>query len=139
MAVILYIRKDYFRGVTLSDKNAHILEFHYKGQDVDVFDNGVQVFHLEYFLESKFKANILDFYVPDINLRGKGYGSVCMLEIQDQLKKKQVTLIKAPIGYEMAPVGYTGPEQYLTLMTGFYEKTGFMISGDGDAAIQILG
>ena len=67
MAVILYIRKDYFRGVTLSDKSAHILEFHYKGQDVDVFDNGVQVFHLEYFLESKFKANILDFYVPDIN------------------------------------------------------------------------
>ena len=139
MAVILYIRKDYFRGVTLSDKSAHILEFHYKGQDVDVFDNGVQVFHLEYFLESKFKANILDFYVPDINLRGKGYGSVCMLEILDQLKKKQVTLIKAPIGYEMAPVGYTGPEQYLTLMTGFYEKTGFMIIGDGDAAIQILG
>ena len=139
MAVILYIRKDYFRGVTLSDKSAHILEFHYKGQDVDVFDNGVQVFHLEYFLESKFKANILDFYVPDINLRGKGYGSVCMLEILDQLKKKQVTLIKAPNAYEMAPVGYTGPEQYLTLMTGFYEKTGFMISGDGDAAIQILG
>ena len=60
-------------------------------------------------------------------------------EILDQLKKKQVTLIKAPIGYEMAPVGYTGPEQYLTLMTGFYEKTGFTISGDGDAAIQILG
>ena len=139
MAVILYIRKDYFRGVTLADKSAHIREFHYKGQDVDLFDNGVQVFHLEYFLESKFKANILDFYVPDINLRGKGYGSVCMLEILDQLKKKQVTLIKAPIGYEMAPVGYTGPEQYLTLMTGFYEKTGFMISGDGDAAIQILG
>ena len=125
--------------MTLSDKSAHILEFHYKGQNVDVFDNGVQVFHLEYFLESKFKANILDFYVPDIDLRGKGYGSVCMLEILDQLKKKQVTLIKAPIGYELAPVGYTGPEEYMELMTGFYEKTGFMISGDGDAAIQILG
>ena len=39
----------------------------------------------------------------------------------------------------MAPVGYTGPDQYLKLITEFYEKTGFSISGDGDAAIQILG
>mgnify|MGYP005802218143 CR=1 FL=1 len=139
MAVVLYIRKEYFRGVTLSDKSAHILEFHYKGQNVDVFDNGVRVFHLEYFLESKFKANILDFYVTDMNLRGKGYGRVCMLEILDQMKKKQVTLIKSPIGYKLAPIGYTGPDQYLALMTEFYEKTGFMISGDGNTAIQILG
>ena len=138
MAVVLYIRKEYFRGVTLSDKSAHILEFHYKGQNVDVFDNGVRVFHLEYFLESKFKANILDFYVTDMNLRGKGYGRVCMLEILDQMKKKQVTLIKSPIGYKLAPIGYTGPDQYLALMTEFYEKTGFMISGDGNTAIQIL-
>ena len=93
MAVILYIRKDYFRGVTLSDKSAHILEFHYKGQDVDVFDNGVQVFHLEYFLESKFKANILDFYVPDINLRGKGYGSVCMLEMNSWSDSSSIELM----------------------------------------------
>ena len=62
-----------------------------------------------------------------------------MLEILDQLKKRQVTLIKAPLGYDMAPVGYTGPDQYLKLITEFYEKTGFSISGDGDAAIQILG
>ena len=139
MAVTLYIRKEYFRGVTLSDKSAHILEFHYKGGNVDVFENGAAVFHLEYFLESKFKADIQDFYVTDINLRGKGYGRVCMLEILVQLKKKQVTLIRAPIGYDMAPIGYTGPEQYYSLMAEFYEKTGFSISGDGDAAIQILG
>ena len=50
MAIVLYIRKDYFRGVTLSDKSAHILEFHYKGENVDVFEKGVQVFHLQYFL-----------------------------------------------------------------------------------------
>lgn len=139
MAIVLYIRKDYFRGVTLSDKSAHILEFHYKGENVDVFEKGVQVFHLQYFLESKFKADILDFYVPVLTLRGQGYGKVCMLEILDQLKKRQVTLIKAPLGYDMAPVGYTGPDQYLKLITEFYEKTGFSISGDGDAAIQILG
>ena len=139
MAVALYIRKEYFRGVTLSDKSAHILEFHYKGETVDVFENGTAVFHLEYFLENKFKADIRDFYVTNINLRGKGYGSVCMLEILDQLKKKQVSLIKSPIGYTMAPVGYTGPEQYYSLMAEFFEKTGFSISGDGDAAIQILG
>ena len=133
MAIPLYIRKEYFRGVTLSDKSAHILEFHYKGENVDVFENGSLIFHLEYYLESKFKADILDFYVTDISQRGKGYGSV------DQLKKKQVTLIKSPIGYEMAPVGYTGPEQYYSLMAEFFEKTGFSISGDGDAAVQILG
>ena len=138
MAIPLYVRKDYFRGVTLSDKSAHILEFHYKGENVEVFENGVQVFHLEYFLESKFKANIMDFYVTDINLRGKGYGSVCMKEILDQLRKKQVTLIRSSLGYSLAPVGYTGPEQYLELMIGFFEKTGFSISGDGDSAIQIL-
>ena len=91
MAIPLYIRKEYFRGVTLSDKSAHILEFHYKGENVDVFENGSLIFHLEYYLESKFKADILDFYVTDISQRGKGYGSVCMLEILDQLKKKQVT------------------------------------------------
>lgn len=138
MPIPLYIRKEYYRGVTLSDKSAHILEFHYQGENVDVFENGSLVFHLEYFLESKFKADILDFYVPDISLRGKGYGTVCMLEILDQLKRKQVTMIKAPIGYELAPVGYKGPEEYIILMTEFFEKTGFSISGDGDAAIQIL-
>lgn len=139
MAIALYIRKQYFRGVTLSDKSAHILEFNYLGENVDVFENGSQVFHLQYFLESKFKADILDFYVTDMSLRGKGYGTVCMLEILDQLRRKQVTLIKAPIGYELAPVGYTGQQQYLGMMADFYEKTGFSISGDGDAAIQILG
>ena len=76
--------------------------------------------------------------MPDISLRGKGYGTVCMLEILDQLKRKQVTMIKAPIGYELAPVGYKGPEEYMILMTEFFEKTGFSISGDGNAAIQIL-
>lgn len=139
MAITLYIRKEYFRGVTLSDKSAHILEFHYKGENVDVFENGSLIFHLEYYLENKFKADILDFYVTAIGQRGKGYGSVCMMEILDQLRRKQVTLIKSPLGYAMAPVGYTGPEQYYSLMAGFFEKTGFSISGDGDAAIQILG
>ena len=32
-----------------------------------------------------------------------------------------------------------GPDQYRELMAGFYEKTGFSISGDGDIAIKILG
>lgn len=138
MSNTLYIKKEYFRGVTLSDKSAHILEFHYQGEDVDVFEKGVQVFHLQYVLESKFKAKLVDFYVPNLTLRGKGYGQVCLLEILDQLKKKQVTMIKSPIGYAMAPIGYTGPEQYYELMRQFYESTGFEISGDGDEAVQIL-
>ncbi len=138
MAIVLYIRKEYFRGVILSDKSVHILEFHYKGKDVDVFEKGRRVFHFEYFLENKYRAEILDFYVPDITMRGKGYGRACMLEILEQLRKKQVTMIRSALGYGMAPIGYTGPEQYMTLITEFFEKTGFSISGNGDAAIQIL-
>ena len=39
---------------------------------------------------------------------------------------------------EAYPLGYEGPEQYQRLMAGFYEKTGFSISGDGDLAMKIL-
>lgn len=138
MSTALYIRKEYFRGVTLSDKSAHILEFHYQGENVDVFEKGILVFHLQYVLESKFKAELVDFYIPNITMRGQGYGQVCLLEILDQLKKKQVTMIKAPMGYKMAPIGYTGPDQYYELMREFYQSTGFEISGDGDEAVQIL-
>ena len=112
MSIPLYIRKDYFRAVTLSDKSAHILQFIYSGENVDVFEQDTPVFHLQYVLESKTKAEIVEFYVTDFALRGKGYGSVCLNEITDQLAKKNVTFIKAPVGYRLAPLGYEGPEQY---------------------------
>ena len=80
----------------------------------------------------------LSFYIPDMTMRGKGYGSVCMCEILDQLRQKQVTVIRSPFGYALAPIGYTGPDQYRQLMRGFWGATGFEISGDGDEAIQIL-
>lgn len=64
MEIALYIRKEYFRGVTLTDKSAHILEFHYEGEHVDVFENGGLVFRFRYVLETKFKANIVEFYIP---------------------------------------------------------------------------
>lgn len=124
--------------MTLSDKSAHILQFIYSGENVDVFEKDTQVFHLQYVLESKTKAEILEFYITDFSLRGKGYGSVCLNEITDQLAKKNVTFIKAPAGYRLAPLGYEGPEQYRRLMEGFYEKTGFDISGDGSIAMKIL-
>ena len=66
MEIALYIRKEYFRGVTLTDKSAHILEFHYEGEHVDVFENGGLVFRFRYVLETKFKANIVEFYIPDM-------------------------------------------------------------------------
>ena len=66
MEIALYIRKEYFRGVTLTDKSAHILEFHYEGAHVDVFENGGLVFRFRYVLETKFKANIVEFYIPDM-------------------------------------------------------------------------
>ena len=138
MSIPVYIRKEYFRAVTLSDKSAHILEFHYRPQTVDVYEKGLSVFHMQYFLESKTKAEIIEFYLTDFALRGKGYGTVCMNEIVDQMGKKGVTLITALNGYELAPLGYTGPDQYRKLITGFYEKNGFTISGDGDIAMKIL-
>ena len=138
MSIAVYVRKDYFRAVTLPDKSAHILEFHYRPQTVDVFEKGYQIFHMEYLLESRTKAVIKEFYLNDFALRGKGYGTVCMNEIVDQLGKKGVTLITSPTGYDLAPLGYTGPDQYHELMRGFYKKTGFSISGDGDLAMRII-
>ena len=44
MSIPVYIRKEYFRAVTISDKSAHILEFHYLPQTVDVFEEGYQIF-----------------------------------------------------------------------------------------------
>lgn len=138
MSIPVYIRKEYFRAVDLSDKSAHILEFHYRPQTVDVYEKGLSVFHMRYILESKTKAAIMEFYLTDFALRGKGYGTVCVNEIIDQFRKKGVTLVTAPNGYELAPLGYTGPDQYRELISGFYGKTGFAISGDGDIAMKIL-
>ena len=138
MSIPVYIRKEYFRAVTLSDKNANILEFHYQHPTVDVYVKGLSVFHMQYFVAGKTKAEIIEFYLTDFALRGKGYGTECMNEIIDQLGKKGVTLITAPNGYELAPLGYTGTDQYRELIEGFYEKTGFTISGDGDIAMKIL-
>lgn len=138
MAVPLYVKKEYFRGVMLADKSAHILEFRYQKETVSVYEKGTLVFCLHYLLESKFKAEILDFYLIDQNLRGKGYGTVCMGEILDQLKKKGVTLIKSPLGYAKPPQGYGTREEYTELLTGFFEKTGFSMAGDGNTVLQIL-
>ena len=99
---------------------------------------GIRYFTWNIFLRVKQKAEIIEYYLTDFALRGKGYGTVCMNEITDQLAKKGVTLITAPTGYELAPLGYTGPDQYHELMAGFYEKVGFSISGDGDIAMKIL-
>ncbi|HJA80304.1 MAG TPA: GNAT family N-acetyltransferase [Candidatus Mediterraneibacter intestinipullorum] len=138
MSIPVYIRKEYFRAVDLSDKSAHILEFHYRPQTVDVYEKGLSVFHMQYILESKTKAVIIEFYLTDFALRGKGYGTACVNEIIDQFRKKGVTLVTVPNGYELAPLGYTGPDQYRELISGFYGKTGFAISGDGDIAMKIL-
>ena len=139
MSIPVYIRKDYFRAVDLPDKSAHILEFHYRPETVDVYEKGLSVFHMHYLLESKTRAEIVEFYLTDFALRGKGYGTACMREIIDQFGKKGVTMVTAPNGYELAPLGYTGPDQYRKLIAGFYEKTGFSISGDGGIAMKILG
>lgn len=138
MSIPVYIRKDYFRAVTLSDKSAHILEFQYRPETVEVFEEGLSVFFMRYYLESRSKAEIVEFYLTDFTIRGKGYGSACMGEIVSEMQKKGVTLITAPTGYQLAPLGYTGPEQYSELMKEFYYKNGFEISGDGDLALKIL-
>ena len=123
--LVVYLRKEYFRAVDLTDKSGHILEFKYMPKTVDVYEKGLSVFHIE-------------FYLTDFGLRGKGYGTACMNEIVTELGKKGITLIYAPTGYDLAPLGYTGPAQYKELMAGFYEKTGFTTSGDGDLMMKIL-
>lgn len=139
MSIPVYIRKEYFKVVTISDNSNHILEFIYRPQTVDVFEDGLSVFHMEYILENKTKADIIEYYLTDFALRGKGYGSACVEEIVSQLEKKGVTLVTAPVGYELAPLGYMGPDQYKELMTGFYHRTGFEIGADGGIAMKILG
>ena len=113
--LVVYLRKEYFRAVDLTDKSGHILEFKYMP-----------------------KIRVIEFYLTDFGLRGKGYGTACMNEIVTELGKKGITLIYAPTGYDLAPLGYTGPAQYKELMAGFYEKTGFTTSGDGDLMMKIL-
>ena len=72
MSLSVYIRKEYFRAVDLKDKSAHILEFHYSPKVVDVLENGFPVFHMEYIMGTKTKVNIVEFYLMDFGLRGKG-------------------------------------------------------------------
>ena len=71
MSIAVYVRKEYFRAVTLPDKSAHILEFHYRPQTVDVFEKGYQIFHMEYLLESKTKAVIMEFYLTGLRFGAK--------------------------------------------------------------------
>lgn len=119
-------------------RSPRILEFRYCPETVDVYEEGLSVFHMQYYFESKTKIHIAEFYLTDFSLRGKGYGTACMEEITDQFCKKGVTLVTAPMGYKLAPLGYTGPDQYQDLMFGFYEKNRFSVSGDGDMAMKIL-
>ena len=105
---------------------------------VYVYEKGLSVFHMEYVMENRTKVRVIEFYLTDFGLRGKGYGTACMNEIVTELGKKGITLIYAPTGYDLAPLGYTGPAQYKELMAGFYEKTGFTTSGDGDLMMKIL-
>lgn len=137
--LVVYLRKEYFRAIDLADKSGHILEFKYMPHVIDVYEKGLSVFHMEYVMESKTKVQILEFYLTDFGLRGKGYGTACMNEIVEELGKKGITFITAPKGYELAPLGYTGPDQYRELMERFYEKTGFTASADGGLVMKILG
>lgn len=139
MAIPVYIRKEYFRAVSLKENSAHILEFHYRPKTVEVYEQGLSVFHMEYLLETKTKVRIAEYYLTDFSLRGKGYGATCMNEILSQFEKRGITLVTAPLGYNLAPLGYTGPDQYKELMRGFYRKTDFSINGDVDMAMKILG
>lgn len=134
MAEPLYIRKEYFRGVVLTDKSAHILEFQYKKDHVYVFEKGDPVFVLQYYLETKYKAVILDMRVIDPLMRAKGYGGVCLREIMDQMKKKQVSIVHSLL---TPPDGECSIMDVL-LFSRFLQKNGFSIGGDGKIAVRIL-
>lgn len=42
--LVVYLRKEYFRAVDLTDKSGHILEFKYMPKTVDVYEKGLSVF-----------------------------------------------------------------------------------------------
>ncbi len=86
---------------------------------------------MEYLLESKTKAVIMEFYLNGFTLRGKGYGTVCMNEIAHQLGKKGVTMITAPMGYELAPLGYTGMTSTMSFLPGFIKSRVYGQRGRG--------
>ena len=91
--LVVYLRKEYFRAVDLTDKSGHILEFKYMPKTVDVYEKGLSVFHMEYVMENRTKVRVIEFYLTDFGLRGKGYGTACMNEIVTELGKKGITLI----------------------------------------------
>ena len=39
--LVVYLRKEYFRAVDLTDKSGHILEFKYMPKTVDVYEKGL--------------------------------------------------------------------------------------------------
>ena len=42
--LVVYLRKEYFRAVDLTDKSGHILEFKYMPKTVDVYEKGLPYF-----------------------------------------------------------------------------------------------
>ena len=88
--LVVYLRKEYFRAVDLTDKSGHILEFKYMPKTVDVYEKGLSVFHMEYVMENRTKVRVIEFYLTDFGLRGKGYGTACMNEIVTELGKKGI-------------------------------------------------
>ena len=74
---------------------------------------------------------IMEFYLNGFTLRGKGYGTVCMNEIADQLGKKGVTMITAPMGYELAPLDIRDRTSTMSFLPGFIKKPGLRSAGTG--------
>ena len=59
--LVVYLRKEYFRAVDLTDKSGHILEFKYMPKTVDVYEKGLSVFHMEYVMENRTKVRVIEF------------------------------------------------------------------------------
>ena len=59
-----------------------------------------------------------------------------MNEIVTELGKKGITLIYAPTGYDLAPLGYTGPAQYKELMAGFMRNRNLRQAETGDLMMK---
>ena len=62
--LVVYLRKEYFRAVDLTDKSGHILEFKYMPKTVDVYEKGLSVFHMEYVMENRTKVRVIEI-LPD--------------------------------------------------------------------------
>ena len=125
-----YLTMQQVKKVELKDKVMKELWFDYAGGYVNVYEDGVKVFHAEYiFSESEKKISLTDVYVwPEF--RRKGYGTACLKEMFNQLNDGRIIAITGKLGGNSVPQEFSTEEEYLQALVSFYAKAGCQVDSD---------